>query len=106
MARLTMTLVTSFLWLSVAHANLTPVKERSPFDKPLPPAPKAEAAPEQDGGLEVSDDTEIKLDGKTCKFEDIPENAEIILVEVAKDKKSILKLHYRTKKADADSKKK
>ena len=101
MTRLTIALVTSYLGLSMAHASLAPVKERSPFDKLPPPAPKAEAAPEQDGGLVISDDTELKLDGKLCKYEDIPECAEVILVELAKDKKSVLKLHFRTKQVDA-----
>jgi hypothetical protein len=101
MTRLTIALVTSFLGLSMAHASLSSVKERSPFDKLPPPAPKAEAAPEQDGGLAISDDTEVKLDGKLCKYEDIPESAEVILVELAKDKKSVLKLHFRTKQVDA-----
>jgi hypothetical protein len=107
MIRLTMVLVASFLSLSVAHASLAPPKERSIFDRPVPPAPKAEPAAEQEaGGLVISDDTEVKLDGKVCKYEEIPESAEVILLEVGKDKKSVLKLHFRTKKVDATPKEK
>jgi hypothetical protein len=107
MIRLTMVLVASFLSLSLAHASLAPQKERSIFDRPLPPAPKAEPAEEQEGGgLVISDDTEVKLDGKGCKYEEIPESAEVILLEVGKDKKSVLKLHFRTKKVDATPKEK
>jgi hypothetical protein len=102
-----MVLVASFLCLSVAHASLAQPKERSIFDRPLPPAPKAEPAAEQEGGgLVISDDTEVKLDGKVCKYEEIPESAEVILLEVGKDKKSVLKLHFRTKKVDATPKEK
>ena len=106
MTRLTMVLAASLFSLSVAHASLTTPKERSIFDRPLPPAPKAEPAPEQEGGLVISDDTEVKLDGKVCKYEDIPESAEVILLEVGKDKKSVLKLHFRTKKVDTTPKEK
>jgi hypothetical protein len=85
----------------MAHASLAPSKDRPLFDKPLPTAPKAEPAPHSDGELVISDDTEVKLDGKACKYEDIPESAEVILLEVSRDKKAVLKLHFRSKKADA-----
>jgi hypothetical protein len=101
-----MALATSFLYVTFANASLTQHKERSPFDKPLPPAPKAEPETEQEGGLVITDDTEVKLDGKLCKYEEIPESAEVILLEVGKDKKSVLKLHFRTKKVDAAPKQK
>jgi hypothetical protein len=106
MTRLTTALVFPFVCFSFAHASLAAPKERPLFDKPLPPAPKAEAAPDQDGGLVISDDTEVKLDGKVCKYEDIPESAEVVLLELGKDKKSVLKLHFRTKKTDAEPKEK
>jgi hypothetical protein len=101
-----MVLAATLLALSVAHASLATPKERSIFDRPLPPAPKAEPAAEQEDGLVISDDTEVKLDGKECKYESIPESAEVILLEVGKDKKSVLKLHFRTKKVDATPKEK
>ena len=106
MTRLTMVLAASMFSLSVAHGSLTTPKERSIFDRPLPPAPKVEPAAESEGGLVISDDTEVKLDGKVCKYEDIPESAEVVLLEVSTDKKSVLKLHFRTKKVDATPKEK
>jgi hypothetical protein len=106
MTRLTMALAASVLCLSAAHASLAPTKERPLFDRPLPAVPKTDPAPESDGNLVISDDTEVKLDGKACKYEEIPESAEVILLEVSRDKKSVLKLHFRTKKVDATPKEK
>ena len=101
MTRLTMALAALLLCLPMAHARLASAKDRPVFDRPLPPAPKAEPATQSDGELVISDDTEVKLDGKACKYEDIPESAEVILLEVSADKKAVLKLHFRSKKVDA-----
>jgi hypothetical protein len=48
--------------------------------------------------LVYTNHTEVKLDGRPCKLEDIPESADIIYMELAEDKKTILKLHLRSKK--------
>jgi hypothetical protein len=84
----------------MAHAKLSPFKDRLISDRPRPPAPKAEssAQPEDDGKLVISDKTEVVLDGKVCKMEDVPKNAEVIRLEVGTDKKSVLRIHFRTKK--------
>jgi len=52
----------------------------------------------KDDGLVITDATEVKLNGKVCQYEDVPGNAEIILLEVGRDKKAILKIHFRTQK--------
>jgi hypothetical protein len=43
----------------------------------------------------VTDRTEILLDGKPCKYEAIPATASIVRMEVAADKKTVLKIHFR-----------
>jgi hypothetical protein len=99
--KLTMVLVASFLFLSPAGATLTPQKDRLISDKARQITPKVESStPEEndDGKLVISDDTEVQLDGKESKLEDVPKTAEVILMELGKDKKSVLKIHFRTKK--------
>jgi hypothetical protein len=97
---LTMVLVASLLFLSPASATLAPQRDRLISDKIRQVTPKVESsAPEEDNGkLVISDDTEIQLDGKASKLEDVPKTAEVILMELGKDKKSVLKLYFRTKK--------
>src|SRR6266852_7375546 len=100
MKRLTLVLVAFFLSLSIAHATLTPSKPRSIVDGVRPLAPKVEpnTPAEDDGKLVISDSTEVMVDGKVCKLEEVPKTAEVVLLEVGKDKKSVLKIHFRTKK--------
>jgi hypothetical protein len=95
-----MVLVASFLCLSVAHANLTPSKDRLNLDRARPAAPKVESSTpaEDDGKLVISDKTEVMLDGNVCKLQDVPKDAEVVHLEVDKDKKSVLKIHFRTSK--------
>jgi hypothetical protein len=98
--KLTLVLVASFLLLSPASAKLAPQKDRLISDKAREVTPKVEAGtPEEDDGkLVISDDTEVQLDGKASKLEEVPKTAEVILMELGKDKKSVLKIHFRTKK--------
>jgi hypothetical protein len=46
----------------------------------------------------VTPRTEILLNGKTCKYEDVPAQASIVRMEVAADKKTVLKIYFRTPK--------
>jgi hypothetical protein len=46
----------------------------------------------------ITDETEIEVDGKRCGYEDVPERAEMILLSIGKDGKTVLKLHFKTKK--------
>ncbi|SRR5260370_37965725 len=105
MNRLTLVLVAFFLSLSVAHATLTPSKQRSIGDGVRPLVPKVapntvepNTPAEDDGKLVISATTEVMLDGKECKLEEVPKTAEVVLLEVGKDKKAVMKIHFRTKK--------
>lgn len=100
MIRLTMVLVALLGCLPSAQGSLAPrpiqahpakdIRARL-LTEAVKPAPK-------DDGLVITDATEVKLNGKTCKYEDVPSNAEIILLEVGRDKKAVLKIHFRTQK--------
>jgi hypothetical protein len=46
----------------------------------------------------VTEQTEILLDGKPCKYQDVARDARIVRMEVAEDKKTVLKIHFRTRK--------
>src|SRR5579885_1116904 len=66
---------------------------------PLPAHLLKPAEPVEDkDGLVINDDTEILLDGRACKYEDVPNNAEITLIDLSADKKVVRKIHFRSKK--------
>jgi hypothetical protein len=46
----------------------------------------------------ITEQTEVLLDGKPCKYQDVFGNARIVRMEVAEDKKTVLKIHFRTAK--------
>jgi len=46
----------------------------------------------------MTDGTEVLLNGKPCKYEKVPAHASIVRMEVAEDKKTVLKIHFRTGK--------
>jgi hypothetical protein len=48
-------------------------------------------------GFTMTDQTEVQLDGRACKYADVPKDAQITLLEVSKDR-VILKIHFRSKK--------
>jgi hypothetical protein len=101
MIRLTLALVGTILCISVAYGTLAPPTERPILDRLRGPTPTAEPAPPAEkGGLAISDDTEVMLDGKACTLADVPKDAQIILLQVGSDKRTILKIHFRTKKED------
>jgi hypothetical protein len=46
----------------------------------------------------LTNETEILLDGKPCRYEAVPANARIIHMELGADKKTVLKILFRTGK--------
>jgi hypothetical protein len=94
-----MVLVACLCCLSPAYASLTRSQDRPHLQKEFGRDRGPEPAPKSSqGGLVITEDTEVKLDGQACKFEEVPKNAEIILLNLASDKKVILQIHFRTKK--------
>jgi hypothetical protein len=105
MSRLTLALAAWLSFASVSSASLTPRKEPRRFANEAPPAPASQLpaqALEQATGAEtqsefiVTEGTEILLNGKPCKYADVPASASIVRMEVAADKKTLLKIHFRT----------
>jgi len=53
---------------------------------------------EQKEEFRITDQTEVRLNGRQCKYEDVPLDAVIILLEVdSDDNKAILRIHFRSK---------
>jgi hypothetical protein len=79
--------------VSMGWATLTPARDDSAFDKQ-----SAKKSPVDPSSFVVTKQTEILLDGKSCKYAEIPEHAVIVKMEVAADKKTLLRIHFRTPK--------
>ena len=58
------------------------------------PAPAADSAPD----LELNADTQVYLDGKRCEYKDVPATATVSRVDVAKDRKTVLRIEFTSKK--------
>ena len=107
MTRLVLTLTVVFSTLSSAKAAIAPRTDFFTSGKELPARlAKAFAAPVlpatplvgQKDEYRITDQTEVVLDGRTCKYQDVPNNAAIVKMEVAGDKRTVVKIHFRTKK--------
>ncbi len=107
MTRLTLALAAWISLVSVAPASLTPRKDRSPPDPSVPrlrPPDLAAQAPRQVAGpatapeFVVTEQTEVLLDGQPCRYEDVPARARIVRMEVAPDRKTVLRIHFRVGK--------
>jgi hypothetical protein len=97
-------------WMSVVatvSASLTPPKEPPAFGKefdqvqaPMLSAKALKLVVKQSAISEfvVTDQTEIVLDGRLCRYAEVPAHATIMRIEVAADKVTVLKIHFRTKK--------
>jgi hypothetical protein len=91
--------VTVTLWtLSPAAATLTPRNDRSPFSiVQLPERTKKPSAPRPHSGFRIVDGTEVLLNGRRCQYEDVPAHAVVILLEVAPDNRTVIRVHFQTR---------
>jgi hypothetical protein len=89
------------LWLvPAANAMLTPAPRDTAASRQnlFKEMAKDTSVPEKEKDLVITERTEVKLDGRECKYEEVPDGADIVLLEVASDKKAIIKIHFQTKK--------
>jgi hypothetical protein len=56
--------------------------------------PRRDAAKKQ--SFNITDGTEIRLDGRSCKFQDIPATASIVSLELEADGKTVMKLYFKS----------
>jgi hypothetical protein len=104
MIRLTIALTVALSLVSPAFASLS---QRSPglplsMERQQGQAWKIEAlvpARSSEPGIPtdyvMTAETEVLLNGKPCKYSAVPANASIVLMEVAADRKTVLKVHFR-----------
>ncbi len=112
MKRLTLALTVFLAVGSVASASLSQRKESNRLDHdPIPHARMARNArsPVSVQAQETSQtasqteyimtqETEVLLNGKPCKYNDVPPNASIERMEVGIDKKTVLRVYFRKRK--------
>jgi hypothetical protein len=97
MFRSVLVLLVALLGLSPAHASLER-KERPWVDKRLvsKAAHSFRSAPASDE-YRVTESTEVLLDGRRCRYDQIPHNAIIILMETASNEsKEVVRIHFRS----------
>jgi hypothetical protein len=107
MTRLALALTVLFSILSSAKATLAPRIDSFTSGKELPArvakAISAVVLPTtpldgQKDEYRITDQTEVVLDGRACRYRDVPNNATIVKMEVAGDKRTVVKIYFRTRK--------
>ena len=104
MTRLILSLVAWMCLVSSLSATLTPRRESPilPKEIPQPLTPKVssrslpQAAEPTPSEYRITHQTEVFLDGKSCRYADIPAHARIVHMEVAADKITVLRVFFRT----------
>jgi hypothetical protein len=46
----------------------------------------------------ITRETEVRLDGRRCEYEEVPEDAVITAAEVGPDRRTFLRVHFRSAK--------
>ena len=107
MARATLVLLSLLCILSPATASLTPRPDspvpgrdvRASLALSLPPGlAQTASAPSPRDQYQISDQTEVTLDGRPCRYADVPGGAGIVKMEVASDGTTVLKIHFRSRR--------
>lgn len=113
MPRMAIALTTLLCCLSPALASLSPrtapplandklptaLTTPLPQDKPLAPDVFQAAYPrERDSEYRITSQTAVFVDDRPCCYPDVPRNATIVNMEVSSDDRSVLTIHFRSKK--------
>jgi hypothetical protein len=102
MTRLALVLALTFTCLPAASASLAPPsreRTRTGSQELLRQAAQSPrpAAPEQKDFV-ITSKTEVMLDGRACRYEDVPAHATVTVLEVAADRRTLMRIHFTTKK--------
>ena len=107
MARATLVLLTLFCFLAPASASLTPRPDSAGRGSEVHPAlvqglppglTQAALAPSPSDQYQITEQTEVTLDGRPCRYADVPGSAGIVKMEVAADGTTVLKIHFRSRR--------
>jgi hypothetical protein len=88
----------TLLYFSSAHASLD-CKDRSEQDRLLPVKSLLSSARSSgtNDDFRITEKTEVLLDGRPCRYEQVPNGATIILLEtVTNESKEISRIHFRS----------
>jgi hypothetical protein len=107
MVRVTLVLLSLLSFLPPAGASLmprpdSPLPGRDVHDslaRSLPPGfDQAAAAPSPKDQYQITEQTKVTLDGRPCRYADVPGGAGIVKMEVAADGTTVLKIHFRSRR--------
>jgi len=107
MPRLTFALAAWILVSATSYASLTPPKNSPTVGTapamerttPLATSVLAKASGRTNNSeFSLTAGTEVLLDGKPCKYADVPSHASIERMELAADNKTVVRIHFRSKK--------
>jgi hypothetical protein len=107
MARLILVLAGWLMVAAVAEATVAPRKEMSRLSNDAlqlrtiaHPArvQDSQAALAAESPFTLTDQSEVLLNGKPCRYEVVPAHASISLLELAADRHTVLRIHFRTQK--------
>ena len=97
MFRWTMALVVSLSFLSSLAATPAPQKEvTKPVERTAPEKAKEISAEENDE-FSLPRQAEVRLDGRPCSYDAVPDSAIIVNLEVAQDRRTIVRVHFRSR---------
>jgi hypothetical protein len=107
MTRLLLAMALVLSTLPPARASLSQPRDRSGSDRTLSaglarafstPLGRPASGPSGREEFRLTEDSEILLDGRPCSYKDVPGNVSITHMELGADKKTILKIHFRTRR--------
>jgi hypothetical protein len=107
MARVPLVLLSLLYFLSPASAALAHWPDSPPpgrdvpasLVKSLPPGlAQTASAPSPKDQYQITDQTEVTLNGRRCRYADVPAGAGIVKMEVAADGTTVLKIHFQTRR--------
>jgi hypothetical protein len=59
---------------------------------------QAASAPSPRDQFQITDQTEVTLDGRPCRYADVPRGAGIVKMEVGTDGTTVLKIQFRSRR--------
>ena len=102
MTRMTLSLVVLLCFLPIARGSMSSPQENNGFGERAQrdvAANRSAAAQADDAAEElmITDRTEIQYNGKACRYEEVPPNSDVQYMEVARDRRTILKLYFQSR---------
>jgi len=99
MIRCVVSLMAWIALLPSANARVMPHKDFSPLRESYYPFVKQTLALTSDRPYQITEQTEVLLDGRKCKYQEVPSSAKIIEMEIDSDiSRGVLRIHFQSRK--------